>query len=191
MARLIQSTGRLITWLLVVALAAGIVASLLLPVFNLEKRAVTTDSMKAAGMPAGSLVIIEKIAPEDARIGDVITYQQFSGKESAVTHRIVGLATESDGSTRWQTKGDSNPKPDPTPIREEQIIGRVTFVVPVAGWIAAIPPSTALLGGFAALALLWWIPDAVSKMRARKREGSSSQDRAGTISQAPETEWSI
>ena len=177
-------------WALILALAFFGAAAWAIPtLLGYETRTVLTQSMKDAGMPAGSQIAIETVAPSQIRIGDVVTYQRVSGKESAVTHRIIGMSTGPDGTPRWVTKGDSNPKRDPTPIREEQVIGRLVvldlpvfgatpYIVPLAGHFAIMPMGQKVAGFVGLLALAWWIPDLFTKLSARRQrlEARKSRD---------------
>lgn len=197
MAQSVRPIGRIAVGSLVALLTILIAGSAAIPrLAGWEPRAVTTQSMKAAGMPAGALIYIEKVDPRDIRIGDVVTYQLASGRQAVVTHRVVGLSTSTDGAERWQMKGDSNPKPDPADIREEQVIGRLVtvdlpllgkkpLVVQNGGWVAVMSPVQTIIILVTLFLILWVIPDLVSKVRARRAARSDS------LRDAPEPERSI
>lgn len=85
-------------------------------------------------MPVGSLIYVEKSAPENVKEGDVIAFYGSPGEGSVITHRV----TENQAvSGRFRTKGDANEKEDPLPVSYEDYIGRVVFSVPRLGkWLA-------------------------------------------------------
>ena len=88
---------------------------------------VKTPSMEP-DYPVGSLVAVEKTDYDSLKVNDVITYK--SGVQ-VVTHRIVKLLPDTKSVI---TKGDRNNMDDPS-VNNENIIGRVKFSVPLAGYI--------------------------------------------------------
>lgn len=103
----------------------------LLPIeHNLQMRIVESGSMEPHIM-TGSLVVIKPGA--NYQIGQVIT---FNGTFADVptTHRINDVYQEG-GRTWFITKGDANEEADTKAIQEKDIIGKVFFTVPYAGYI--------------------------------------------------------
>jgi signal peptidase len=158
-------------------------------------RTVLTSSMEPT-YPPGTLVIVRPITPDEVRIGDPITYQLESGKADVVTHRVIGITTDSDGDRRFLLQGDNNSLPD-DPVRDEQIQGRVWYALPLLGWVntwingdgrAWIAPVAAVaLFGYAAWMIVSGIHDKAKKKRqtavAAGDEGerrSSGRRRMGT-----------
>jgi signal peptidase I len=90
---------------------------------------VKTPSM-ATVAPVGTLVAVH---PETSyAIGDVIS---FSRSDRSYTHRIVASTAQG-----WSTKGDLNGSPDPLPVTNSQIIGKVVFAGKYLGFlIDALP----------------------------------------------------
>lgn len=95
--------------------------------------------------------------------GDIIT---FNAVGKIVTHRVVDVLPEG-----FVTKGDANKAPDARPVRLDDLIGKVVFVVPYAGYVVHYA------GTFWGLVLLVWIPTAAliameikNIMRARPYE---------------------
>lgn len=70
---------------------------------------VETGSMEPA-LPTGSLIVVERVAASELRVGDVITVVRDDG--ARVTHRIVDTAETDDGRPAFRTKGDANPATD-------------------------------------------------------------------------------
>jgi len=91
---------------------------------------------------------------------DVIT---FISKDSShygviITHRIVGIFENDDGSISYRTKGDNNNVEDQTLVNYNDILGKVILVIPYighlqqllatpAGWIAVIVVPCVLIIG--------------------------------------------
>lgn len=93
---------------------------------------VRSDSMSPA-IDAGSVVVVSEADPASISTGDVITYEGSSG--APVTHRVVEIH-EDDG-RQFTTKGDANENPDSQPIPGTALLGRVSFHVPLIGYVIA------------------------------------------------------
>ncbi len=89
-----------------------------------------SDSM-APTAPAGSLLIVRPVAPEDVALGDVLSVPLPAG-DGRVTHRVVALGE--DEGTRWvRLQGDANVTPDAGRVRLEGSTLRMVTVIPVLG----------------------------------------------------------
>jgi len=96
----------------------------------------------------GDVVVIEKtnflgiqeINPSDLKVGDIIIYQATWFPEPVI-HRIVSIQKGSDGQTYYVTKGDNNPKPDPSLVSTSQVqakvvsLGNQPLIIPKIGYI--------------------------------------------------------
>lgn len=62
---------------------------------------------------------------EELYIGDIIIYEY---KDTRIIHRIIDIGFDKQG---WYatTKGDNNPKPDPDPVRFEQVRGVLVGII--------------------------------------------------------------
>jgi signal peptidase len=115
-------------------------------VINGRALTVLTSSMEP-GYPPGTLVVVAPTAPDDIRIGDVLTYQLDSGKATLVTHRVIEIGTSTaDGTRTFTTKGDNNDIPDADPVQEVQVVGTVLYAIPYLGYV-----NTAVNGDLRAL----------------------------------------
>ena len=86
-------------------------------------------------IPVGSLVYVERIAPEDVQAEDVIAFYGGRDADAIITHRVVEnriIIGE------FITKGDANQTNDMNPVRYENLIGRVEWSVPQIGMIAQL-----------------------------------------------------
>lgn len=69
--------------------------------------------------------------------GDIITFVSTSNISSGktITHRIYSEPIEMNGKMQYTTKGDNNPTPDSSPASEDNVLGKVLFKIPKAGYI--------------------------------------------------------
>lgn len=95
---------------------------------------VLTSSMEP-GLPPGTLVIVKPIDPKDIVIGDIVTYQIESGVPGVITHRVIDIATSSNGDRTFIFQGDNNDAPDENPVLPVQIQGKVWYSIPYAGYL--------------------------------------------------------
>lgn len=93
---------------------------------------VLSGSMSPA-IESGDAVIVEETDPATIQEGDVITFVQ-SDEESPTTHRVVGTE-QRDGQVVFETKGDANEQPDPTPVPASSVIGTVVLTIPYIGYV--------------------------------------------------------
>jgi signal peptidase len=85
-------------------------------------------------IPVGGLALVRAIPAGKVRVGDVITFTDPYVRGRYVTHRVVEIVQTPRG-LAYRTKGDANPGRDPWAIRLDGQVGRVSFSVPVAGYI--------------------------------------------------------
>lgn len=110
-----------------------IFGGLMIPrLFGVKEYAVASGSMSPE-IPVGSLVFVSRTTPETLEAGDIIAYLSDKGtSDIPVVHRV----TENDISKgEVHTKGDANPDEDLFPVSYAQIVGEVTFHIPVIGYI--------------------------------------------------------
>ena len=83
----------------------------------------------------GDRLVVEPVAPEDVRLGDVVLFRQAGpdGEQQEVVHRVVARAPGG-----LVTRGDRNRRADQEPVTQENLVGRVTSV-DRAGHERAIP----------------------------------------------------
>lgn len=93
---------------------------------------VLTGSMNPKIKP-GDIVIDKSVSSESIKVGDVITYK--AGEDMLITHRVIEMIQES-GRTLYKTKGDANNTDDGKPIAYEQVVGKVAYRIPYAGYIS-------------------------------------------------------
>ena len=112
---------------------AGLVMVLLLPFqFNFRYVAVLSGSMTPI-MPVGSVGVVQPVPAEKIGVGDVLTFSSEDHSGNLVTHRVVEVLTEEDGTISFRTKGDANESPDRSLVPADAVEGRVMLVLPGAG----------------------------------------------------------
>ena len=141
------------------------------PRVGLEVFAVRGGSM-APAIPVGAAIVAVRTAPEEIRVGDIVTIRADNGV--VFTHRVVEIdASEADVWLR--TKGDANATADAAPIPMTSIVGVVPITVPIAGYLIAMLTTVAgLLSVLAyALALLlaiWLLEESEVAVEERRRQ---------------------
>ena len=140
---------------------------------NIEVKIVKSGSMEPT-IKTGSVAIVKPEA--DYFIGNIVTFGEDSRRQIPTTHRIYGVREEG-GKTYFTTKGDANEEPDPAETEESEVIGKVIFSVPYAGYILDFARQplgfTLLIGVPATIVILdevWAIAKEISAWR-RKRRG--------------------
>ncbi len=164
--------------LIAVVLAALVVARVVPAVTDSPSFVVTGGSMEPT-IHLGSVVITERVAARDLRVGDIVSLQ--AGTQHAVfTHRITRLATEPDGSLWVQTKGDANASEDPSMVPASAVLGRVAATIPGLGYVVRMlstPQGIALLISVGIVTLLGaWLLEDLEEVR---REALAARDRLG------------
>jgi signal peptidase len=110
------------------ALLIGVQAQL---IKGYELRIVQSGSMEPA-ISTGALVITKQ--QERYTVGDVITYTQSGPRSLPTTHRIIADGI-SNGELEYTTQGDANADPDPNPVAQSEVSGRVELSIPWLGYI--------------------------------------------------------
>jgi signal peptidase len=93
---------------------------------------VQTSSMQDE-IPKGSFIIVKQTAAEELRVGENITFLRERGP--TVTHKIIDIYEnyQNKGVRGFQTQGVNNANPDTEIVSEENIVGKVMFIIPGLG----------------------------------------------------------
>ena len=97
---------------------------------------VETDSMEDTIM-TGDLIISKKVAEDEVKVGDVITFfDPATGGKSVVTHRIIEAVYKNGEFMGYKTQGDNNETPELDLVEYKDIIGVWTEIrIPLLGSI--------------------------------------------------------
>lgn len=99
---------------------------------NYEFMIVESGSMEPAIKTGAVLAYVPR---SEYQIGDIVTFTGTSVNPTPTTHRIVDAVTEGE-QLLYVTKGDANEDLDYRRIQDEDILGKVFFAVPYAGYAA-------------------------------------------------------
>lgn len=105
---------------------------------NYKILSVLSGSMEPE-IKVGSMVVIKPLGPStgsgqaDYKVGDVITFGQLSKTQVPTTHRILEIKNSGSQLT-YLTKGDANNAADTKEVAGREILGKVLFSVPYAGY---------------------------------------------------------
>ena len=97
---------------------------------------VVSGSMGSA-YPKGSLLVATPERVHDVQTGDVISFYPPEGERRVVTHRVVRVLPDAEGTGQpvVETKGDANAAVDPWQARlEGDTAWRARFAIPYAGY---------------------------------------------------------
>lgn len=78
----------------------------------------------------GDLIFVGPASPEELKEGDVIAFMEG---RIVVTHRIIGIQSDEDGSLLFRTQGDANDSPDTKLVKQENIVGIYRIRIPKVG----------------------------------------------------------
>jgi signal peptidase len=100
-------------------------------IFGVAPMVVLSNSMKAGEHPIQKGDMVFAKAQADYKKGDIILFK--SGDSSMMSlHRIVSVQTEN-GKKVFTTKGVANNVSDMTPIKKNQVVGKMIYTVPSLG----------------------------------------------------------
>lgn len=132
-----------------------LVAVLLAPsVLGLSLEPVLGGSMEPT-IKTGALIAMEKTAPEEVQVGDIIGFK-LEGMDTPVCHRVIEIVDTEEG-VGFRTKGDANEDPDTWIVKPENLIGKVVFDLALVGYIAKFiktPYGFGLLLGLPAIVII-------------------------------------
>jgi signal peptidase I len=173
MLKKLGKIGHTILIIFIVVIGGLLIFSMVPIEGNFQTKIVLSGSMEP-NIRTGSIVVIKPTGT--LGIGDVITFGEDTRKNIPTTHRIVDVREEG-GEKFFTTKGDANDSNDNEEVKESEVIGKVLFDVPYAGFIidlARKPWGFAVLIGIPALVIvsdeiakIW---KEIKKMRYKKEE---------------------
>ncbi|MDO9444528.1 MAG: signal peptidase I [Dehalococcoidia bacterium] len=128
--------GRLARYLLIVV--SSVVTFVTLLAFSATALGydlfVVTGGSMAPAVPAGALVIAERVPPSALNPGDVITFRRAESPSTPITHRVIRVEGEGAAVQIW-TQGDANATADAEPLRGDHLVSTARLTVPLAGHV--------------------------------------------------------
>ena len=76
-------------------------------------------------IPQDSFVITHQVDANSLQVGDDITF--MASADTCVTHRIIEINRQSDGTLSFRTKGTNNQSPDSDPVPAANVVGKVVY----------------------------------------------------------------
>ena len=114
--------------------ALGIAAVVSLPgLVGYQSFTILSGSMEPA-IGTGAVILVEKIDPLQARIGDVVTFRSPEQPAKIISHRVRSMQV-GDGVVRFVTRGDANTGVERWQVPADGRIGRVVVDVPKLGYV--------------------------------------------------------
>lgn len=114
-------------------LGVGLVVALTVPnLAGYRTLTVLSGSMEPS-IRTGDVLVSHWISPEQARVGDVVTFREPGG-ERLYTHRVRSVRVKG-GTARLVTKGDANNTPERWHASTGGRIARAEYRVPKAGYV--------------------------------------------------------
>lgn len=124
------------------------------------------------------LVVRDGDSFKDLKVGDIIVFDRPDGADRVIVHRVAEIFDDSAGNHQIiRTKGDANDGSIPGtdfPIREDDYIGKVAYVIPGAGVVTKIlsPPVNYII--IAAIIALMVITQ-IGKRKNNNNKNNQSQ----------------
>lgn len=119
---------------LFVGFALAIAAATTIPtLFGFQSFAVLSGSMEPA-IGTGDVVVVRKIPPLEAKIGDVVTFRSPENPGRLVTHRATSIQASGE-TVSFVTKGDANTGVERWGIAASGTIGKVEYRIPKLGYV--------------------------------------------------------
>ena len=125
------------------------------------------------------LVVRDGDSFKDLKVGDIIVFDRPDGADRVIVHRVAQIFDDSEGNHKIiRTKGDANDGSIPGtdfPIREDDYIGKVAYVIPGAGVVTKIlsPPVNYII--IAAIIALMVITQIGKRKNNNNKDNQSQQ----------------
>lgn len=123
--------------------------------------------------PVGAIVLVKPADFDEIETGDVITYV-LNEEGTLVTHRIVAIDEENQ---KFTTQGDNNDNPDAADVLYANVVGKVIFCLPKAGYAADFVSEhkTLCIAIAAAFIILCIVLDIVQAAKNKKNRRGKKQ----------------
>ena len=119
-------------FLFVLGFAAILAATLTVPSLLGYRTLTVMSGSMAPALRTGDLVVAKQLRPDEARIGDVVTFRSPGGDGRLITHRVRWVARNG-RNVSFATQGDANPTSERWSAPTGGTIGRVELRVPKLG----------------------------------------------------------
>jgi signal peptidase len=147
--------------------AAGLIVALALPFAGGGRPYTVMSGSMEPAIDTGDVVITRFIRPAEARLGDVVTFDDPHHPGRLITHRVRAMRYRGD-QIRFVTRGDANSAVERWSVPEGGQIARVAYRIPNVGRVESAAESAglrlalvvvpALLLGAWLIRLIWRAP---------------------------------
>jgi len=131
---------------------------------------VILSGSKEPSFPAGSIVYVKKIEPEQVRVGDAITFVLNEELEIA-TNRVVSI---DEGGQYFRTEGDVNDDENSAFVYFRNLLGTPQFSIPKLGYlaheIASSPGNFIAMGSTVIFVFISYLLDVTDPKKKKKNE---------------------
>jgi len=130
------------------------------------------------------LIVRDGDSFKNLKVGDIIVFNRPDGADRVIVHRVAEIFGDSEGNQEIiRTKGDANDASIPGtdfPIKEDDYIGKVIYVIPGAGFITKVlsPPVNYII--IAAIIALMIFSQIGKKEKKDKNSESPQTSTEGT-----------
>jgi signal peptidase I len=117
-----------------IGFVAGLLLAIALPLAVGGRPLVVLSGSMEPTLATGDIVVVERLRPAEARVGEVVTYRDPDGR--LVTHRVRSVRRRG---SRFElvTKGDANNASERWTIEADGELSRALYRVPLAGRLLA------------------------------------------------------
>jgi signal peptidase len=101
-----------------------------------DRSYIVTSGSMAPAVDTGDIVVASSIPASQARVGEIIAFPDPEANEQLIVHRAVAIKPDGK-SISFVTQGDANTGRERWRVDAGGEIGRVSYVVPKLGFVAA------------------------------------------------------
>ena len=146
-------------------------------------------------IPQDSFVITHQVDANSLQVGDDITF--MASADTCVTHRIIEINRQPDGTLSFRTKGTNNQSPDSNPVAAANVVGKVIYhnlwLGQIAQWIRKNWPLVIFLVAVWAV-LSWYLTRSLKDDESEEtdeEEPEESTSAKGATHPAEKHKWNI
>jgi signal peptidase I len=125
----------LATWTLGAFVLTVLLSTALPLALGAHSMVVRSGSMTPA-IRTGDVVVVRPIAPTEAEVGEIVTFQDPDGSGRLLVHRVRAISRH-DGEVSVTTQGDANSTREHWRVPEGGTIGTVVYRVPLFGFVVS------------------------------------------------------
>jgi len=130
-----------ITQAAIAVVVLAVISVLLVEHFGFIKTVKPLVVMSGSMEPTIKLGSVVLIKPQNSyRTNEIVTFTPSGNSKNLVTHRIIHqkYKNKAQGSSVYLTAGDANKEIDQSPVKEEQILGKVFLSIPYLGYLVNV-----------------------------------------------------